>query len=78
MCPAVIRVEFGLLDELVSTLQDVLGGLRLPVGSVIVVSSMTHLLVGGLDDYAAAMIDQIGRLARAFRGGWWEYRGFHS
>jgi hypothetical protein len=69
MCSAVVRVEFGLLEDLVSTFLDILGGLKLPVGSIIVISSMTHLLVEGLDAYAGTMVDQIRRLTRSFRGG---------
>jgi hypothetical protein len=58
-----------MLGDIVSTFLEVMGGLRLPVGSVILLSSMTHLLVEGVDAYTAALIEQSSRLVRAFKGG---------
>jgi hypothetical protein len=68
-CATTFKVEFGLLGEIVSTFLEVMEGLKLLVGSIILSSSMTHLLVDGLDAYTAAVVEQAGRLVRAFKGG---------
>jgi hypothetical protein len=54
---------------MVGTFLEIMGGLKVPVGSIIVISSMTHLLVEGLDAYTVAVVEQAARLVRAFRGG---------
>jgi hypothetical protein len=69
ICPAVIRVENGLLGEILQTFQDVIGGFKLPIGSVIVLASAAHLFVEGLAAYAESMVDQLNKIGRIFRGG---------
>jgi hypothetical protein len=68
-CCAIIRVEYGMLNELVATFLEVMGGLRLATGSVVVVFSATHLMVEGISANAEETIVQTQRLARSFRGG---------
>jgi hypothetical protein len=46
-----------------------MGGLRLEIGFVVVVSSATHLMVEDISAYAEETIVRTQRLARSFRGG---------
>jgi hypothetical protein len=69
LCPVVIRLENGLLGEIVNTFQEIVGGFKLPVGSVVALVSTTHLLLEGLDAYAEAMVGQLNKISRIFRGG---------
>jgi hypothetical protein len=69
ICPAVIRVENGLLGEIVTCFQELIGGFKLPIGSVVVLSSAAHLATEGLAAYTEAMVAQLNRLGKTFRGG---------
>jgi hypothetical protein len=60
-CLAVIRVEDARLFELEKTLKEILPGIfdphgRLPVGSAVLVGSLTHLGSHGLESYAGDLV----------------------
>ncbi len=51
-CPAIIRVECGLLSELGYLFFSMLRDFTLPEGSVLLIGSLTHLMEEGLVGYA--------------------------
>ncbi len=67
LCPVVIRVEDGMVDELADVLSDRFKAYTkphgaLPQGSVILIGSLTHLRTRGLADYADAVVNAGYRL----------------
>jgi hypothetical protein len=68
-CLAVVRQEFGTLNELVDIFFDLSRCCRIPAGSVVLISSLSHLVDVGLDAYAADLNNAIMRLDRVFSGG---------
>jgi len=67
LCPIVIRVEDGYVDELTDVLLDRFKAYSkphgsLPQGSVILIGSLTHIRVRGLADYAEAVVNSGHRL----------------
>ncbi len=79
-CLKIIRIENGMLGELVGCFLDLFQGKILPAGSMVVLFSATHLLMRGLSGYISDLSDEMNRLDRVFRGGcplsaW--HSGFH-
>ena len=58
-CAAIIRVEDAAPSELIFAVRNILGGKKIPVGSAVMLSSLSHLGVAGtakyVQDIAAAM-----------------------
>ena len=52
-CPTIIRIEDGTLGDLLSCFRKTVGKVRLPVGSLILISSLSHLARVGVAAYAA-------------------------
>ena len=52
-CPTIIRIEDGTLGDLLSCFRKTLGKVRLPVGSIIMISSISHLSRVGVAAYAS-------------------------
>ena len=52
-CPIIIRVEDGTLGDLLASFRKTMGKIKLPVGSVIVLCSLSHLARVGAAAYAA-------------------------
>jgi len=74
-CPAILRVEDGTLGDLVSTFIKTVGKVKIPVGSVIVVGSLSHLARVGTAAYAAdlqqvltSLEEQYGNRIRVVHG----------
>jgi hypothetical protein len=68
-CLKIIRIENGMLDELVNCFLDLFKGRVLPAGSTVVMFSATHLMMRGLSGYISDMSREMGKLDRIFRGG---------
>jgi hypothetical protein len=68
-CLKIIRIENGMLDELVNVFLDLFKGKELPAGSAVVMFSATHLMMRGLSGYVLDMSREMGKLDRIFRGG---------
>jgi hypothetical protein len=73
-CVLVIRVEDGLLSEIESTFIDYVfgGGMTeggLPVGSVVIVGSVSHLGTRGLGSYAEDLVKTISSVGARVGGG---------
>jgi len=74
-CPAILRVEDGTLGDMVSTFTKTVGKVKIPVGSVIVVGSLSHLARVGAAAYAAdlqqvltSLEEQYGNRIRVVHG----------
>jgi hypothetical protein len=74
-CPVIIRIEDGSLSDLISSFRKTMGKIKLPVGSVIILCSLSHLARVGAAVYAAdlqATINSIeedyGNRVRAIHG----------
>ena len=65
----IIRIENGMLGELVGCFLDLFKGRELPAGSTVVIFSATHLMMRGLTGYVSDMSSELSRLDRIFRGG---------
>jgi hypothetical protein len=68
-CLKIIRIENGMLGELVGCFLDLFRGKILPAGSTVVLFSATHLLMRGLSGYISDLSVEMNRLDRVFRGG---------
>jgi hypothetical protein len=68
-CVAVIRRECGSLADLTDLFCEVTAGCDIPAGSVILLSSLSHLADVGVQSYAEDLSRAVNRLARTFRGG---------
>jgi len=68
-CLKIIRIENGMLGELVGCFLDLFRGKILPAGSTVVLFSATHLLMRGLSGYISDLSNEMNRLDRVFRGG---------
>jgi len=68
-CLKIIRIENGMLGELVGCFLDSFQGKILPAGSTVVLFSATHLLMRGLSGYISDLSTEMNRLDRVFRGG---------
>ena len=66
-CPAIIRVEGGLLCELTDAFIDTLGEFTMPEGSVILIGSLTHLMEEGQGGYARGLVKEYRRLSHLFQ-----------
>ncbi len=55
-CAKIIRIEDGTVTELVQCWLDLTKGKEIPAGSVLVISSATHLLMEGLSGYVADLV----------------------
>ena len=56
-CCAIIRVEDGGLHEIIEATRNILGGKKLPVGSVILLCSASHRARVGTAKYASDLVD---------------------
>jgi hypothetical protein len=68
-CIMVVRLEFGTPGELVEIFLDLARGCQIPAGSVVLLSSMSHLADVGLSAYTADLNLAATKLIRALRGG---------
>jgi hypothetical protein len=73
-CLAVVRVEDARLFELEKTLKEILPGIfdphgRLPVGSAVLVGSLTHLGSHGLESYAGDLVRVVASVSALVGGG---------
>ena len=67
-CPATIRIEYGSLCDVAEEVAVVTRGWRVPAGNVILLSSMTQLLGGGLGLYMADFCSIASWLDGVFMG----------
>jgi hypothetical protein len=74
-CPIIIRVEDGTLGDLLASFRKTIGKVKIPVGSVILISSLSHLARVGTAAYAAdlqsilaAIEEDYGNRVRAAHG----------
>jgi hypothetical protein len=65
-CPAIIRVECGLLSELGDHFFSMLRDFTLPEGSVLLIGSLTHLMEEGLVGYAKSLGAEYRRFSKLF------------
>jgi hypothetical protein len=65
-CPAIIRVEGGLLSELGDFFYSLLKDFTLPEGSVLMIGSLSHLMEEGLVGYAKGLGTEIRRFSKLF------------
>jgi hypothetical protein len=68
-CLKIIRIENGILSELVSCLLDLTRGRGIPTGSVILLCSASHLQMRGVGGYMADLRNENERLMAISRGG---------
>jgi hypothetical protein len=66
LCPAIIRVEDGLLCELGDLFFSLLRDFTLPEGSVLLIGSLTHLMEEGLVGYAKKIGAEYRRFTKLF------------
>jgi hypothetical protein len=66
LCPAIIRVEDGTLADIWACFQKSIGKTKLPVGSVIVLSSLSHLVRVGTAAYAADLQAALTNIEREY------------
>jgi hypothetical protein len=74
-CLAIVRVECRTLAELISAFLDLTGDYEVPVGTVVIFSSLTHLSRVGTAVYAADIVKALSRLREAFGD---SVRGLHG
>jgi hypothetical protein len=67
-CIAILRIEFGSIKEIGFAIGDMLSGIRLPEGSVILVGSVSDLDKQGVTGYAEELARTI-RLVKEKQGG---------
>ena len=74
-CPIIFRVEDGTLGDLLTCFRKTIGKVKLPVGSVILICSLSHLARVGMAAYAAdlqstlaAIEEDYGNRVRAAHG----------
>jgi hypothetical protein len=67
-CVTVMRQEFGSLGELCDMFIEYTRGCVIPAGSVILVSSLTHLADVGISAYAADLCAFASKITRVFQG----------
>ncbi len=66
MCPIIIRIDGGLLGELGTSFLELLGRFAVPEGSVIVISSVTHLMEEERVGYSKGLVTEYIRFSKAF------------
>jgi hypothetical protein len=64
-----VRIENGMLGEIVGCFLDLIKGRELPAGSTVTIFSATHLMMRGLSGYVKDLSIELARLDRIFRGG---------
>ena len=65
-CLAIIRTESGTLDDLVSAFLNLVRDYEVPVGTVVVITSLTHLGRVGTAVYASDLVKALTRLREAY------------
>ncbi len=68
-CLKIVRIENGSLKELVTCFLDITRGKGFPTGSLILLTSVSHLQMRGLSGYAFDLAEEMNRLGAIFRGG---------
>jgi len=66
-CPIIIRIEDASLGALGDTLCSMLGDFALPEGSVLAISSMTHLMRTGVAVYTDRLVSECRRFTSFFK-----------
>jgi len=61
-CPVIIRIEDGSLGDLLSSFRKTMGKIKLPVGSVIIICSLSHLARVGAATYASDLLATFGNI----------------
>ncbi len=74
-CLAIVRTKCGTLAELVSAFLDLTADYEVPVGTVVVFSSLTHLSRVETAVYAADVVKALARLREAYGD---SVRGLHG
>jgi hypothetical protein len=67
-CISVIRIEDASLAELVDILVDMMGGVKFPPGSIVLMGSVTYLHGLGVENYAREWVAQIERMGKVWEG----------
>ena len=75
-CLKIVRVENGSLSEIASCFLEIMRGNGVPAGSVILLSSVSHLQMRGVAGYMADLGAELARVGNSFRGGWCLCLGF--
>ena len=65
-CCAIIRVEDGSLSEIMTAARNILGNTKLPVGTVFLLSSASHLARAGTAKYAGDLVEAIKTMERDY------------
>ena len=65
-CPAIIRAEDGTISDLISCFRKTMGKSKMPVGSVIMVGSLSHLARVGLAAYATDLLHALTTLEEEY------------
>jgi len=68
VCWPVIRIEDGSLHEMAKKLEQICRGAHLPSGTVVVLSSLSHLARVGLEGYCEDLVDVLAKIERGFGG----------
>jgi hypothetical protein len=68
-CLKIVRVENGLLSEIVSCFLEIMRGKGVPAGSVILLTSVSHMQMRGVAGYMADLGAELTRVGNSFRGG---------
>jgi RNase H-like domain found in reverse transcriptase/Integrase zinc binding domain/Integrase core domain len=68
-CVHVVRLECGTPNELADLFADLVGGCSIPAGTVVLISSWTHLADVGLGAYCEDICRVIAKMGRIFHGG---------
>jgi len=65
-CLAIVRIENGSLIELADSFLEITKGFDMPVGSVVVLSSLTYLARVGTAAYAEELVRSLARIRDAY------------
>jgi hypothetical protein len=68
-CVAIIRLEYGSLNELIELFCDITRGCQIPAGSVLLLASLSHLVDVGLEAYTEDFNNAVLKAGRLFNGG---------
>ena len=67
-CTFIVRIEFGFIPELMQLFFKSTRDFILPPGSLVVISSASQLMVGGLSDYTRDLLVATEQVGTAFAG----------
>jgi len=64
----VIRIDDASLDELSKKLEHICRGTQMASGTVVAISSLSHLARTGLAGYCEDLVEVLARIKKAFEG----------